>query len=74
LTHIRGSGRAVDFIHTDVGCDGRPKDSDDVSSHALSGQTPPCWTRPHPKVKLCTACAFHDPNTTVGREMMEHNA
>src|SRR5262249_14990171 len=69
--------RGVDFIHTDVWVSmGEPKDvwtervkllkpyQVNAALMAASG---------NPKVKFMHCLpAFHDPNTTVGREMMEH--
>jgi ornithine carbamoyltransferase len=67
----------VDFIHTDVWVSmGEPKDVWASRAHLL---TPYQVNRAlldasgNPQVKFMHCLpAFHDPNTTVGREMMEH--
>jgi ornithine carbamoyltransferase len=67
----------VDFIHTDVWVSmGEPKD---VWSERVQLLTPYQVNADllrrsgNPKVKFMHCLpAFHDPNTTVGREMMEH--
>jgi ornithine carbamoyltransferase len=67
----------VDFIHTDVWVSmGEPKD---VWTERVKVLTPYqvnsalMTSSGNPKVKFMHCLpAFHDPNTTVGREMMEH--
>ena len=68
----------VDFIHTDVWVSmGEPKDvwTERVRAPgALPGQRRRCWRKSgNPKVKFMHCLpAFHDTNTVVGREIMEH--
>jgi ornithine carbamoyltransferase len=69
--------RGVDFIHTDVWVSmGEPKD---VWSERVKVLTPYqvnaalMEASGNPKIKFMHCLpAFHDPNTTVGREVMEH--
>jgi ornithine carbamoyltransferase len=67
----------VDFIHTDVWVSmGEPKDVWTERVKLLSPyqvNTKLLESSGNPKVKFMHCLpAFHDPNTTVGREMMEH--
>jgi ornithine carbamoyltransferase len=67
----------VDFIHTDVWVSmGEPKDvwTDRVNLlRPYQVNTALLQASGNPKVKFMHCLpAFHDPNTTVGREMMEH--
>jgi ornithine carbamoyltransferase len=67
----------VDFIHTDVWVSmGEPKDVWTERVKVLSPyqvNTALLEQTGNPKVKFMHCLpAFHDPNTTVGREMMEH--
>ena len=71
-----GLGRRL-HPHRRVGVDGRAQgrlDRTRQGPHALSGQRRAAWrSTGNPKVKFMHCLpAFHDPNTTVGREMMEH--
>jgi ornithine carbamoyltransferase len=67
----------VDFIHTDVWVSmGEPKDVWAERVNLLKPyqvNTALVTASGNPKVKFMHCLpAFHDPNTTVGREMMEH--
>jgi len=67
----------ADFIHTDVWVSmGEPKDVWTDRVHLLKPyqvNTALMAAAGNPKVKFMHCLpAFHDPNTTVGREMMEH--
>lgn len=69
--------RGVDFIHTDVWVSmGEPKDVWTERVKLLSPyqvNAALLESSGNPKVKFMHCLpAFHDPNTTVGREMMEH--
>ena len=72
-----GAVAGVDFIHTDVWVSmGEPKD---VWTERVKVLTPYQVNAAllektgNPKVKFMHCLpAFHDPNTTVGREIMEH--
>jgi ornithine carbamoyltransferase len=72
-----GAVHGVDFIHTDVWVSmGEPKDvwTDRVKLlKPYQVNTALIASAGNPKVKFMHCLpAFHDPNTTVGREMMEH--
>jgi ornithine carbamoyltransferase len=68
---------AVDFIHTDVWVSmGEPKEVwkervDLLSRYQVNKGLMKASGNPQVKFMHCLP-AFHDPNTTVGREMMEH--
>jgi ornithine carbamoyltransferase len=69
--------RGVDFIHTDVWVSmGEPKDVWTERVRVLKPyqvNTALLRASENPAVKFMHCLpAFHDPNTTVGREMMEH--
>jgi ornithine carbamoyltransferase len=69
--------RGVDFIHTDVWVSmGEPKDvwterTKLLRSYQVNSELLRKSDNPRVKFMHCLP-AFHDPNTTVGREMMEH--
>ena len=62
--------------HRRVGVDGRAQgrlDGAGQPADAVPGQRRRCWPLGNPRVKFMHCLpAFHDTNTTVGREIMEH--
>ena len=67
----------VDFVpHRRLGVDGRVQgrlDRAGATARAVPGELGPAGEDEQPRVKFMHCLpAFHDPNTVVGREMMEH--